>query len=92
MNLPAARTSSSAVVSLAFGLLAWTVVPIIGALIAIVCGHVARSEIRCMPPGSIEGDIALEGLIPGWLQIGIGIAVLTFLFRLAGLLVAFGAR
>ncbi len=93
MNLPAARTSSSAVVSLVFGLPAWTVVPIIGALVAIICGHVSRSEIQRMPPGSIEGGgTALAGLILGWLQSAVGIAVLVFLFGLAGLLVAFGAR
>lgn len=85
------RTSGTAIASLVFGILGWTILPVLGALVAVICGHLARSEIRRMPPGSMDGDgLAVAGLILGWIQIGIGIAVLAFFFGLAGLLVVFG--
>jgi hypothetical protein len=90
MNTVYPRTSSLAVVSLIFGILAWLppLLPVVGALIAVVCGHSARAEIRRAPPGSIDGEgMALAGLILGWIQIGLGILVggLLILF-LAGVI------
>ncbi|AIF47659.1 DUF4190 domain-containing protein [Dyella japonica] len=62
-------TNTLAVISLAFGVAAWTLLPLIGAIVAIVCGHKARSEIRRAPPGSVEGDgMAVAGLILGYTQ------------------------
>jgi hypothetical protein len=91
MNAPASHSSPSAVASLVFGVLAWTVLPVIGAIVAIACGHIARAEIRRAPPGSLDGDgMAVAGLVLGWLQVGFGLLVLTFLFGLVGLLAAFG--
>lgn len=70
MNQPAPITSSTAIISLVSGILAWIMLPIIGAIVAIICGHVARAEIRRMPLGSIEGDgMAVAGLVLGWLQL-----------------------
>lgn len=69
MNLPI-RTSGTAITSLIFGILTWVFLPFIGALVAVICGHVARGEIRRMPPGTIEGDgMAIAGLILGYLQL-----------------------
>ncbi|MBN8736764.1 MAG: DUF4190 domain-containing protein [Xanthomonadales bacterium] len=93
MNAAYPRTNSLAIVSLVFGILAWVppVLPFIGAVIAVVCGHAARSEIRRAPPGTIEGDgMALAGLILGWIQIVLAIIALgVFLLFLAGA-IAFG--
>ncbi len=93
MNTVYPRTSSLAVVSLIFGILAWLppVLPFVGALVAVVCGHAARSEIRRAPPGSIEGDgMALAGLVLGWIQIVLAvIAAGIFLLFIAGI-IAFG--
>lgn len=67
---PATTTSTLAVVSLVFGILSWLVLPFVGALIAVVCGHLARSEIRRSEPGSLSGDgLALTGLILGYLHL-----------------------
>ncbi len=81
MNAVYPRTSSLAVVSLIFGILAYVFLPGVGALVAVVCGHSARSEIHRAPPGSIEGDgLALAGLILGWIQLAlvlIGIAIMV---------------
>ena len=86
---PATRsTNALAVVSLVFGIAAWCVFPFIGAIIAVVCGHLARSEIRRAPPGSLEGDgMAVAGLVLGYVQllisalfivVAIGFVVLGF--------------
>lgn len=94
MNTAYPRTNSLAIVSLVFGILAWVppVLPFIGAVIAVVCGHAARSEIRRAPPGIVEGDgMALAGLILGWIQIALALIALgVFLLFLAGA-IAFGS-
>lgn len=70
MQQPAPITSSTAIASLVSGILAWIMLPVIGSIVAVICGHLARAEIRRMPPGSIEGDgMALAGLILGWTQL-----------------------
>jgi hypothetical protein len=68
---PAARsTCTLAVVSLVFGIVAWIALPLIGALVAVVCGHLARGDIRRAPPGMLEGDgMALAGLVLGYVQL-----------------------
>ncbi len=77
MNAAVPRTSTAAVVSLVFGIVAWVALPVIGALIAIVTGHAARSDIRHAPAGSVEGSgMALSGLVLGYLQM---ILVLLFI-------------
>jgi hypothetical protein len=87
MNTVYPRTNSLAVVSLVFGILAYVCLPGLGALVAVICGHSARSEIRHAPPGSVEGDgMALAGLILGWLQLGFIFALLC-----VALLIFFGA-
>jgi hypothetical protein len=78
-----------ATVSLIFGILAYVFLPFVGALIAVICGHSARAEIRRAPPGSIDGDgLALAGLILGWIQlaftaIGIVFAILLLFGAIA---------
>lgn len=85
MNAPYPRTSTLAVISLIFGVLCWVGLPFIGAVVAVICGHAARSEIRRAPPGSIEGDgMALVGLILGWLHLALVIAGVFVLFTFLG--------
>lgn len=89
MNAAYPRTSTLAVVSLIFGILSYVFLPFIGAFVAVICGHAARSEIRHAPPGTVEGDgMALAGLILGWIQlvlsiIAIGIIIVLFVFGIA---------
>ncbi len=68
---PASANSSLAVVSLVFGILSWCVLPFIGAIVAIICGHMARGEIRrASPDARIEGDgMAVAGLLLGYAQL-----------------------
>ncbi len=67
----ASRTSTLAVVSLVFGILSWCLLPFIGAIVAIICGHMARSEIRLAPVDArLEGDgLAIAGLVLGYVHL-----------------------
>lgn len=94
MNTMIRRTSTLAIVSLVAGILGWTLAPWIGSLVAIITGHMARSEIR-RDPDNVEGDgLAIAGLILGWAMIIISLlsvfAVILFFGGLAALLAIFG--
>jgi hypothetical protein len=66
--------SGLAVTSLVFGILAWTVLPVVGALIAIVTGHMGLSEVQT-EGGRLRGrPQAKAGLILGYLQLLIAAA------------------
>jgi len=78
-------TCTLAVVSLCFGIAAWIMLPFIGAIVAIVCGHMARREIRQTVSEPLAGDgMAVVGLVLGYVQL-----VLSALAMLA--LALFGA-
>ncbi len=63
-------TSTLAVISLVSGIAAWTLLPLVGALAAVICGHYARSDIRRAPPGERAGDgMAITGLVLGYAQL-----------------------
>ena len=82
MNSPARLTSTLAIASLITGILGWTLAPLLGSIVAIVTGHMARKEIRRDP--SLGGDsLAVIGLVLGWvavLGVLLGIAVLILFF------------
>jgi len=60
------RTNGLAAVSLGFGI-GQFLIPIFGALVAIICGHVARAQIR---RNGEQGDgLAIAGLVLGYLGI-----------------------
>jgi hypothetical protein len=63
-----AQTSTMAIVSLVSGILSWVMLPFIGAVVAIVTGHMARGEIKNNP--GLQGDgLAVVGLILGYLHV-----------------------
>lgn len=72
MNDISPHTSNIALASLIFGILSWCVLPVIGAITAVILGHYARAEIRRALPGELDGDgLAIAGLILGWLHLGL---------------------
>lgn len=81
---PAAPTSSSAIISLICGILAWLGIFGLGGILAVIFGHVAKKEIR-ESAGRIAGDgLATAGLVLGYANIaitlvGLCIAALVFL-------------
>jgi len=88
MNTPP-RTSTLAVVSLIFGILGWLPVPVIGSVVAIVTGHLARAEIRRDP--AVEGDgMAIAGLVLGYAAILVGVFLVALMLLFFGGLVWLG--
>ena len=78
------RTHSLAVVSLIFGVLSWLGLPLIGALVAVITGHLARAEI-IRNPDQFEGSgMALAGLILGWLNLVLSVLVIAAIFLFLG--------
>jgi hypothetical protein len=65
------QSSTLAIVSLIAGIVSWILVPLIGAIVAVITGHMAKSEIR-NSNGRLTGDgMATAGLILGYIQIGL---------------------
>jgi hypothetical protein len=92
MSIPAtAPTSSAAIISLIAGILAWLVMPLIGALAAVIAGHIARSEIR-QSAGAVQGDgLAVAGLVLGYLQFALSLLGILLFAAVIGGIVALGA-
>lgn len=60
--------SPMAIASLVSGILSWVFLPVVAAIVAIVTGHMARSEIR-RSGGRYAGDgMAIIGMILGYTQ------------------------
>jgi hypothetical protein len=89
-----APTSTAAILSLVFGILGWVGLPVLGSIVAIVCGHMARAEIRNAGV-ALQGDgLAIAGLVLGWAQLAMTallvLAMVLFFGGLAAFLVAAG--
>jgi hypothetical protein len=66
-------TSTLAMVSLVAGILGFTMLPIIGSIVAILTGYSARKETRAVP-ALVGGDgLATAGIIMGWIQVGLAV-------------------
>ena len=73
------QTSGLATASLICGILAVTVIPCFAAIVAIICGHMAKAQIK-KSGGTIGGDgLALAGLIMGYLGTLVFIPILAAL-------------
>ncbi len=87
MNQPL-ETCPTAIASMILGILAWVALPLIGAIAAVIAGHIARGEIGASR-GSLSGDgLAVAGLVLGWIQLGIfmlGIAVAMVVVAIGGI-------
>ncbi len=79
----AAKTNTMAIISLVAGLASWFFIPTIGAIVAVITGHIARGQIK-NSYGVEGGDgLAIAGLILGYLNLvmscmGILIVILIF--------------
>jgi len=67
------RTSSMAVVSLVLGIASYVVIPLLGAIAAIITGNLAKKEIQDNPEGLTGEGLARWGMILGWVNIGVSI-------------------
>jgi len=78
------QTSGAAITSLIFGILSITfLLPIIGPIVAVICGHTARGSIR-NSAGRLGGEgMALAGLIMGYASLAFMVLLLPILAGIA---------
>jgi hypothetical protein len=63
------QTSSLAIVSMVSGIVCWFILPLLGAIVAVITGHMAKREIRDSG-GLLTGDgMATAGLALGYLHL-----------------------
>jgi hypothetical protein len=64
-------TSTLAIVSLVSAILGFTLVPLIGTVVALITGYMARNETRAIPPQASGDGLATAGIIMGWIQVAL---------------------
>jgi len=64
-------TSTLAIVSLVSAILGFTFVPVIGTIVALITGYMARNETRSIPPRASGDGLATAGIIMGWVQVAL---------------------
>ena len=68
------QTSSLAVVSLVAGIASYFILPLVGAIVAIITGNLAKKEIN-QSRGQMTGEgMAKWGLVLGWINVGLSLA------------------
>lgn len=73
------QTSSLAIISLIAGIASFFIVPLLGAIAAIITGNMAKKEIL-QSAGQLTGeDMAKWGMILGWVNIGFSVLGLCLL-------------
>ena len=73
------HNSSTAIISLVAGIAGWTLLPFLGAIVAIITGHIAKGEIK-RGGGMVTGNgMATWGLVLGYVNIAFGICLLCVL-------------
>src|SRR5512147_3167102 len=81
-------SSTMAIVSLVSGILGYTFFPIIGWIVALITGYMARQETRAIPPRASGDGMATAGIILGW--VGIGLLVLAVCCTIAWFVIVIG--
>jgi hypothetical protein len=70
-------TNNLALISLVAGIASFVILPVIGAIIAVVTGHIARGQIK--RTGESGSGMALAGLILGYVHLALFAIVLVLL-------------
>jgi hypothetical protein len=89
-------TSTLAIISLVSAILGFTLVPVIGTIVALITGYMARNETRSIPPKASGDGLATAGIIMGWVQvallvIGVCCTIAYFVF-IVGIFAASGGQ
>jgi hypothetical protein len=72
-SVPAVPTSGMAIASLVLGIGGLTVLPLLGSIVAIILGYMARRDIR-QRPAEVSGDgLARAGIVLGWIAVGLAV-------------------
>jgi hypothetical protein len=77
---PAPPTNGLAIASLILSISAFVALPLIGSIAGVICGHMARAQLRRAQYAQEGNGLALAGLIVGW--VGIAFYALLLLFLL----------
>ena len=65
------QTSTLAIISLIAAILGWFALPLIGSVVAVITGHMAKNEIRSSL-GRLTGEgLATAGQVMGYIQLGL---------------------
>src|SRR3984893_7706178 len=72
-----AQTNTLAWVSLISGIVSWVAVPVIGAIVAVITGHMAKREIR--RTGEQGDTLATVGLVLGYLHLAVVLIIIGIL-------------
>jgi hypothetical protein len=89
---PLPTTSETAIASLVCGLLGWTVIPVVGSVLAIVLGYIAKGQIARSAGQRTGNELATAGRVLGYVSLGVAVvgALIALPFGLAcGLCAAF---
>ncbi|MBJ7324011.1 MAG: DUF4190 domain-containing protein [Rhodococcus sp.] len=78
---PAPATNTLAIVSLVLAVLGLTFIPLIASVCAVVCGHVAKGQIKRTGEGG--SGFATAGLIVGYVSIALFVLVVAAIFIFA---------
>jgi hypothetical protein len=72
-RIPPVPTSGMAIASLVLGIGGLTILPLLGSIVAIILGYMARNDIR-QRPDQVSGDgLAVAGIVLGWISIGLAV-------------------
>lgn len=87
LNETPAPTSSLSLTSMIMGIVSWVLLPIVGGIIAVITGHMAKKEIR-ESNGLLGGDgMATAGLVLGYSNLALGLCGCLALILFPALLV-----
>lgn len=86
-NAPPTGTNQLALVSVISGAIGYMGVPIVASIIAIVCGHMARAEIR--KTGQDGDGLAILGLVLGYSHIVLACLGVALVIAIYGGIAAF---
>jgi hypothetical protein len=81
VRAPGVPTSGMAIASFLLGIGGLTILPLLGSVLALVLGYMARKDIRQRPTVVSGEGLAVAGIVMGWVVVGATalIAILTLL-------------
>lgn len=80
---PGPQNSTLALISLISGIAAWVILPFLGAIAAVITGHMAKKEIRESNGMKTGNGMATGGLILGYAQLAIAVCSVCIIVVLA---------
>jgi hypothetical protein len=79
VTVPQTKDSALAIVSMIAGITGWIFLPFLGALTAVITGHIAKKEIRDSNGTITGGGMATAGLILGYVVLAVCVVAVLLL-------------